>query len=265
MSLQQASIENRAILVIGHNKRFYLRVKRWMDIVLSLALVVLLAPLIIFICICIKLDSPGPVFFRQTRAGQNCRRRERRAQRLSGMANLGERRARKDRREKNLHGKPFAFFKFRTMYVNADPEIHRQFVQELIKNQTTETPAAKKPGTPTYKMDRDPRVTRVGRILRKTSLDELPQLFNVLRGEMSLVGPRPPIPYEVDYYQEWHRERLYVLPGITGLWQVHGRSRVPFDEMVRMDLYYIEHMSLSLDLKILIRTPWAVLSAKGAA
>jgi lipopolysaccharide/colanic/teichoic acid biosynthesis glycosyltransferase len=118
--------------------------------------------------------------------------------------------------------------------------------------------------TGTLKIPNDPRITRVGKIIRKTSIDELPQLFNVLRGDMSLVGPRPPIPYEVELYQDWHKRRFEAIPGMTGLWQIAGRNRVSFDEMVRMDIEYIEHQSLLLDVQILIKTPFAVVSGKGA-
>ena len=137
-----------------------------------------------------------------------------------------------------LHGHPFTLLKFRTMTDSCDVG-------------GRPLPAAE-------------RLTRLGRLLRKTSIDELPQLFNVLRGEMSLVGPRPPLPYEAELYQDWHKRRFEALPGITGWWQVKGRNRVSFDEMVRMDLYYAEHSSLWLDLRILLQTPWAVISGRGA-
>ena len=142
------------------------------------------------------------------------------------------------------------------MNMNNDPTIHQQFVKNLIENQVTH---------PTYKIQNDPRMTPIGRFLRKTSLDELPQFMNVLRGDMSLVGPRPPIPYEVENYRDWHRRRVIeVKPGITGLWQVEGRSRTTFDEMVRLDLRYIQHQSVWLDMKILAKTPLAVISGQGA-
>jgi lipopolysaccharide/colanic/teichoic acid biosynthesis glycosyltransferase len=145
------------------------------------------------------------------------------------------------------------------MFVNNDSAIHQDYVRKLIAKETTDAAAG------TYKIKNDPRVTAIGRILRKTSLDELPQFINVLRGDMSLVGPRPPIPYEFEHYSLWHRRRiLEARPGITGIWQIDGRSRTTFDEMVRMDLRYIRNQSLWLDLKILFKTPFAVLRGDGA-
>jgi lipopolysaccharide/colanic/teichoic acid biosynthesis glycosyltransferase len=153
------------------------------------------------------------------------------------------------------YGKRFTFLKFRSMYVANDHAIHEEFVKTLIAG-------AKKP---VYKLTNDPRITPIGRFLRKTRLDELPQFLNVLRGQMSLVGPRPPIPYEVEVYDIWHRRRLLeVKPGITGLWQVMGRSRTTFNEMVRLDLYYARSWSVWLDLKILWRTPRVVFMGDGA-
>ncbi len=149
------------------------------------------------------------------------------------------------------------------MYSHADSTIHEKYVEEFIKEGKSNGDGPG--GRPIFKIVRDPRVTPIGRILRKTSLDELPQLFNVLRGDMSLVGPRPPIPYEIKQYSIWHRRRLLeVKPGITGLWQVYGRSRTTFDEMVRMDLYYARNWSLGMDLRLLAMTPVAVLRGDGA-
>jgi len=200
--------------------------KRFLDIVGSLVGLILLAPLLLAIAVAIKLTSSGPVLFRQQRVGQ--------------------------------YGRRFSFLKFRSMYAQNDPRVHEDFVKNLIAGAKTE-------GQKVYKMTHDPRITPVGRFLRRTSLDELPQLWNVLRGDMSLVGPRPPIPYEVRHYDIWHRRRLLaVKPGITGLWQVTGRSRVGFDEMVRLDLQYAQTWSLWLDLKLLLLTPRAVLEGKGA-
>ncbi len=164
----------------------------------------------------IRRGSRGPAVFRQERAG--------------------------------LEGRPFVFYKFRTMTHRNDDSIHRAYSEKLINGW------AAKDGSRSFKMKDDPRVTRFGRFLRKSSLDELPQLFNVLRGDMSLVGPRPPIEYEIEHYQEWHKQRLEAKPGITGLWQVSGRSQVPFDEMVMLDIHYTENWSLLLDLKILLKT-----------
>jgi lipopolysaccharide/colanic/teichoic acid biosynthesis glycosyltransferase len=206
--------------------------KRTFDVVGSVVAVVLLSPLLLAIAVAIKLTSSGPVFFRQKRIGQR--------------------------------GVPFTFLKFRSMLVSNDPQQHRDFVTEFISGRTP-SEAAKQNGHVVYKITCDPRVTRIGGFLRKTSFDELPQLFNVLSGEMSLVGPRPPITYEIEAYQPWHLRRvLEAKPGITGLWQVSGRSRLRFDDMVRLDLRYAQRWSLWLDFKILLRTPRAVISGEGA-
>ena len=202
--------------------------KRAIDVAGSLFALTLLAPIMLLIAALIKLTSPGPVFFRQPRVGQ--------------------------------FGIPFTFLKFRSMHVNNDPKIHQQYVASLIAGKV-----AGQGGATVFKIKNDPRVTRLGRILRKTSLDELPQFINVLKGEMSLVGPRPPIDYEVDRYEMWHRRRvLEVKPGITGLWQVEGRSKVTFDQMVRLDLKYARKWTIGMDLKILLMTPKAVVSGDGA-
>lgn len=189
------------------------------------------SPLLLLIALAIRLDSRGTVLLRQTRVGQ--------------------------------HGRLFTCYKFRTMAQNADPELHRRymraFIHDCLPNRDEPTPSAA-----VFKLADDPRVTRVGRILRRTSLDELPQLLNVLRGDMSLVGPRPALPYEVEEYEAWHRARLGVAPGITGWWQVYGRSRVSFEQMVTMDLHYIARQSLALDIKLLLLTVPAVVLRKGA-
>ncbi len=213
------------------SKRVPLMLKRCLDTVGSLLAILVLAPLMILIAAAIKFTSPGPVLFRQTRLGQ--------------------------------HGKSFVFLKFRSMHAKADPAIHEAYVRRFISNKT-ESP---EPGgdRQVFKLQTDPRITRVGRFLRRTSLDEIPQFFNVLAGHMSLVGPRPPLPYEFARYEIWHRRRLRSMkPGITGLWQVEGRSRVKFDEMVRMDIAYASKWSLWTDIKILWRTPRAVVSGSGA-
>jgi exopolysaccharide biosynthesis polyprenyl glycosylphosphotransferase len=189
---------------------------------------ILLSPLLLMVAVAIKLDSPGPVLFRQTRVGEN--------------------------------GCLFTMLKFRSMKIGNDTRAHERHVASLIRENLN----VDQMGGSSLKLIDDPRITRVGRFIRRTSIDELPQLFNVLRGEMSLVGPRPPIPYELEMYQDWHKRRLEALPGITGLWQVRGRNRVSFDEMVRMDLEYIWHQSFWLDIGILLRTPLAVLSGRGA-
>jgi lipopolysaccharide/colanic/teichoic acid biosynthesis glycosyltransferase len=207
-------------------------VKRAMDIAGSIAALIVSFPLTAAIALLVKLTSKGPVLFRQDRVG--------------------------------LDGRTFTFLKFRSMYVSSDPTIHEDYVKALILG-TNVPQGGEEPRTGVYKLTRDPRVTPIGRFLRRTSLDELPQFLNVLKGEMSLVGPRPAIPYEIKSYDLWHRRRvLKVKPGITGLWQVEGRSRVTFNEMVRLDLRYVKSWSPLLDLKILLRTPKAVVSGSGA-
>jgi lipopolysaccharide/colanic/teichoic acid biosynthesis glycosyltransferase len=207
-------------------------VKRVIDVAGSVLALIVLAPCFLGIAAAIKLSSPGPIFFRQQRLGR--------------------------------YGVPFTFLKFRSMHAHCDPQRHREFVKQYIEGAGTSRAAGSNGHLP-YKITDDPRVTRVGRFLRRTSLDELPQFLNVLRGEMSLVGPRPPIPYEIEAYDIWHRRRLMeVKPGITGLWQVKGRSRVTFDDMVRLDLEYARMWSVRLDLKILLQTPRAVLFGGGA-
>jgi lipopolysaccharide/colanic/teichoic acid biosynthesis glycosyltransferase len=158
------------------------------------------------------------------------------------------------------NGRRFNMIKYRSMAADADPKVHETYVTRLIQQNV----GVDESSQATLKMAVDPRITRVGRFLRKISLDELPQLFNVIRGEMSLVGPRPPLPYEVAVYQDWHKRRLEAIPGITGLWQVEGRNQVSFDEMVRLDLTYIERQSLWLDFKILLKTPLSVFNGRGA-
>jgi lipopolysaccharide/colanic/teichoic acid biosynthesis glycosyltransferase len=210
-----------------HARRFSRALKRMMDIVGSVLALVVCSPVVLAIALAIKLTSKGPIFFRQLRVGQ--------------------------------HGVPFTFLKFRSMHAGNDPNIHRDYVLKLIAGKA-EPETSNGNGQGVYKLTKDSRITSVGSFLRKTSLDELPQFFNVLVGDMSLVGPRPPIPYEVEAYDFWHRRRLLeAKPGITGLWQVNGRSRVKFDEMVRLDLRYAKHWSPWMDMKILARTPWAVL------
>ncbi len=201
--------------------------KRFIDVVLSVLALLVLSPVFLLIAIAVKLSSSGPVLYRQERVGQ--------------------------------FGKTFTFLKFRSMWVSNDPSIHEQYVRKLIAG------GLKQPENGVFKIQNDPRVTWVGRLLRKTSLDEIPQFWNVLSGEMSLVGPRPPVPYEVAVYDIWHRRRLLeAKPGITGLWQVTGRSRTCFDDMVRLDLHYMQSSCLMLDLKILLQTPRAVVAGDGA-
>jgi lipopolysaccharide/colanic/teichoic acid biosynthesis glycosyltransferase len=211
-----------------NGRRSLLVIKRTLDITVSAIIAIICAPLFLAIAIAVRISSRGPILFRQERIGQ--------------------------------YGKPFTFLKFRSMYTGNDHSEHKEFVTKLISKDV-----ASHDGNGVYKITNDKRVTRVGKFLRRTSLDELPQLINVLTGDMSLVGPRPPIPYELAAYQTWHRRRvLEVKPGITGLWQVTGRSSVKFDEMVRLDLRYATTWTPWLDLKILIRTPMAVIKGSGA-
>jgi lipopolysaccharide/colanic/teichoic acid biosynthesis glycosyltransferase len=203
-------------------------VRRFLDIALAVASVLVLSPILIALAIAIRLDSPGPAFFRQRRVG------------------VGER--------------EFTVLKFRSMRSDADPRGHREYVTALIQGRVTNGGSKD-----LYKLAVDDRITPVGRWIRRWSLDELPQLFNVIAGQMSLVGPRPAIPYEVDEYPSWYRARFAVKPGMTGLWQVSGRNERTYEEMVRLDIEYAERRSLLLDLSILARTPLTVLARRGAA
>ncbi|MFZ3215851.1 MAG: sugar transferase [Candidatus Acidiferrales bacterium] len=213
------------------SKKQLLVVKRVLDIVGSSVALILSAPLFLLIALVVKVTSKGPVFFKQERLGQ--------------------------------FGKTFTCLKFRSMKVNNDLRIHREFMKGVING--THDGITDDGSMPVFKMKDDPRITRIGRIIRRTSLDELPQFLNILRGEMSLVGPRPPLAYEYEEYDIWHRRRvLEVKPGLTGLWQVRGRSHVRFDDMVRLDLQYARDWSLWLDVQILLKTPRAVVLGDGA-
>jgi lipopolysaccharide/colanic/teichoic acid biosynthesis glycosyltransferase len=202
--------------------------RRSLDLVGACLALLVLAPLVIAILLAVRIDSGGPALFRQRRLGRD--------------------------------KQPFTLLKFRTMYVHADEQRHRDYVRGLIGAADVQ-----REGGGLYKLHRDDRVTRVGRFLRHWSLDELPQLWNVVRGEMSLAGPRPVLGYEVDIYPSWYEERFAVKPGITGLWQVSGRNERTYEEMVRLDIEYVRRQSLRLDLSILFRTVWTVLSRRGAA
>ena len=252
----------------GDDRTASLMVKRFLDYAMASVFLLLTLPLIAAIAAAIKLSSPGPVLFVQQRVGKG--------------------------------GRVFPFYKFRTMKHNSDDRVHREFSREFIcgdngiaargssnghhangnghtvhasanghhangkrQRSTEQDNGARARNGKVYKLTRDPRVTAVGQFLRRTSLDELPQLLNVLRGEMSLVGPRPPVLYELEHYQDWHKQRLSAWPGITGLWQVSGRSSVPFDEMVLLDLYYIEHRSTYMDLQIMAKTVPVMLLGSG--
>ena len=214
---------------IGINQN-YERTKRLLDIIFTLLIFIPLCIIIAIAAPCIRLDSKGPIFFRQKRVGRN--------------------------------GVEFDMLKFRSMYVNSDDSLHREAIakymsgQQLVDSPTSDL---------SYKKVDDPRVTRVGRFLRKASIDELPQFFNVLRGEMALVGPRPPLPYEVESYNLYHRMRLSGKPGLTGPWQVYGRSRVPFETMVEMDIAYLRRQTLREDLKLIALTVPVMIVGRGGA
>src|ERR1700741_576614 len=203
--------------------------KRTFDLIVSALAIVLLLPLWLLVALVIKLDSKGPVFYTQERVG--------------------------------MDGRLFLLYKFRTMKAGADSQLHREYQKAFIAGRAEANLGDD--SKPTYKLLTDPRITRIGKLLRRTSLDEVPQLLNVLSGDMSVVAHGPPIPYEVEAYELWHRKRLDMKPGLTGLWQVSGRNRLPFEEMVRLDLFYIENWSLLLDLKIILRTGFVMIAGEG--
>lgn len=246
---QQISFDNLreldefALCPVVKSRTFYYLTKRTLDLVLASILLILLLPMMIIIAILIKRDSPGPIFFIQERVGSRRRTKK-------GTSYWQQVR--------------FRCYKFRTMVYNADPSIHQAYIKALIHNDCDEMASLQGKPTQITKLVNDPRITRLGKFLRKSSLDEFPQLINVIRGEMSLVGPRPAIPYEVEMYKPWQRQRLETKPGMTGLWQVTARSTAAFDEIIKLDIKYIEQQSLWLDLKILFKTPYVVLSCKGA-
>jgi lipopolysaccharide/colanic/teichoic acid biosynthesis glycosyltransferase len=233
--LESEAQEVRALYIMGleqaqgtHSRTLYGWAKRAIDVIVSTVLLVLLSPLMLAIGIVVKATSPGPSVLIQERVGRD--------------------------------GRVFPFYKFRSMYQNPDRSAEIKFAREYINGRVLSTVE----WNGIFKPANDARVTPVGRLLRKASLDELPQLFNVLKGDMSLVGPRPSMPYEVDAYKTWHLRRLEVLPGITGLAQIRGRSSLTFRDIVRIDIEYIERRSLLLDLKILLRTLPVVISGHGA-
>ena len=226
------------------NRPVYYALKRALDVVLSILLLLVLGPLMLAIAIAIRLYSPGPVFFKQERVGAK--------RHAHGGQMFWERTT-------------FRCLKFRTMHVNADPSIHKAFVKALIKNDHAGMESIQGGKSKIRKLVHDDRITRPGKLLRRLSLDELPQLWNVLRGEMSLVGPRPAIPYEVDVYSSWHLRRLEAQPGITGLQQTTARSTADFDEQVQLDIRYVDNQTIWLDLAIILKTPFVILSTIGAA
>ena len=209
--------------------RLYPAFKRTVEKFLALVLLIAFAPFIAFIALLIRLDSPGAALFRQTRIGKD--------------------------------GKPFTFYKFRSMYEDIDRDAHHAFLKAFVNGDVSE--GADERGI--FKPVKDNQITSVGRFLRKTSMDELPQLLNIIRGEMSFIGPRPNVPAEVEAYKEWHKRRLDVLPGVTGLAQINGRSSINFDQIARYDLEYVEKESLLTDLRILFGTIPSVLQGKGAS
>ncbi|MBN2329981.1 MAG: sugar transferase [Candidatus Omnitrophica bacterium] len=202
--------------------------KRCMDITGALAALVLFSPVFLFLYLLLKITSPGPAFFLQKRIGRG--------------------------------GKPFTMIKFRTMHVNADDSVHKQYLKDIIHESTQHAGALSRRTMKKLDKENDPRIIPIGKFLRKSHMDELPQLINVLRGEMSLVGPRPPIPYEAEEYALWHQGRLNVIPGMTGLWQVSGKNDLTFEEMCRLDIVYSRRCSPWMDLSILFRTVFVVAS-----
>ena len=196
--------------------------KRAMDVIGSMVGLVLTSPVLGLVALAVKLESPGPVLFRQQRLG--------------------------------LGGRPFTLYKFRSMHLSAEQSRHRDHVQDLIRGERPQTSSS----AAWLPIPLDPRVTRLGAFLRRSHLDELPQLINIARGDMSLVGPRPPIPYEVEVYEPWHLRRLSVIPGLTGLWQATGWGRLSFDEGVALDLAYIDRRSFWFDLGLILRTLWQI-------
>lgn len=221
--------------------------KRIFDVCLVLLALPVIIPVVIIIAICIKLDSKGPVFFSQKRVG---------AKLVEGSQGF------------TWEQQDFMLLKFRTMIPDAPSDLHQSFVKAYIAGDEAEMARIQRVsstgGRNSYKLERDPRITRIGYWLRKTSLDELPQFWNILKGDMSLVGPRPAIPYEVDMYEPWHHQRLQTVQGLTGYWQTSGRSSISFEEMVNLDIDYIQRQSFWMDLKILLLTVPVVVFRKGA-
>ena len=232
-----------AMSLVAENRDAYYMSKRVLDFVIASVFLALLSPFMLLIAVLIKLYSPGPIFFVQERVG-----------------------AKRQRRGKQVYWQKTVFrcYKFRTMRINADSSLHQAYMRALIENNEEKMDELQGQDTKIRKLIRDPRITRPGRFLRKFSLDELPQFWNVVRGDMSLVGPRPAIPYEVELYKSWYLGRLQAQPGITGLQQVTARSTFDFDQQMRLDIEYIKNQSFWLDLQIMLRTPLVVISTKGA-
>ena len=242
IELIRKSDPNALSLVTENNDGYYVA-KRLLDFVIAFVLLTLLAPIMLLIAVTIILYSPGPVFFVQERVG-----------------------AKRQRRGNHSYWRKVNFrcYKFRTMRIDADSSLHQAYMRALIENDHEKMAELQGQETKIRKLVRDPRITRPGKFLRKSSLDELPQLWNVLRGEMSLVGPRPAIPYEVELYKSWYLRRLEAQPGITGLQQVTARSTFDFDQQMRLDTQYVQNRSFWLDLKIMLKTPFVIISTKGA-
>src|SRR4030066_798962 len=228
----------QAVNPVSENRSHYFKSKRILDFSLALLALIILSPLMALVAIMIKLDSPGPIFFRQDRVS-----------------------VRRKFYNHVTYWQKYTFrcYKFRTMVCDADPSLHKSYIKALINNDCESMASLQGGDTQIRKLTHDPRITRIGRILRKSSIDEIPQFINALLGEISLVGPRPAIPYEVEMYKPWHYRRLETKPGITGLWQVTARSTWDFDEIVSLDIQYIDHQSFWMDLQILMKTPIAVL------
>lgn len=232
-----------ALRLVLENRNTYYAVKRVLDFVIALFFLLMLSPLMLIIAVIIRLYSPGPVFFVQERVGAK--------RQVRGRYSYWQK-------------VTFPCYKFRTMRIDADNSIHRAYIQALIENDQEQMDVLQGQASNIRKLVKDPRITRPGKFLRKFSLDELPQFWNVLRGDMSLVGPRPAIPYEVELYEPWYLQRLEAQPGITGLQQVEARSSIDFNHQMKLDIQYIEQQSLWLDIKLIAKTPLIVFSAKGA-
>lgn len=232
-SVEQSVISKDFTELLVEQKPFYEFVKRTQDVILSLIALILLGPLWLFMALLVRLSSPGPVIYKQKNV-------------------VGR------------YGKIMTVYKFRTMYTHMDDDIHRKTIARFVKGEQIDTVEKDGEEVPVYKMTKDPRVIPIGSVLRKFGLDEIPQLLNVLKGEMSLVGPRAPLLYEYQHYSARHKLRLEVMPGITGLYQVTARSAVPFEKMIEIDLDYVQHRSYWMDLKIMFVTPWVLITGKGA-
>ncbi|MEO1289536.1 MAG: sugar transferase [Chloroflexota bacterium] len=240
--LKNGSIWDYPTFETFHTETSYF-MKRALDVMIATTALIIFSPIMLITAIIVRLDSKGSSLFKQERIGAR----------------------RDDNGEWQVS--PFTMYKFRSMRQDASDDIHRQYVKSFIQDDADTMELlqnGEKSDDSQYKLVNDTRVTKVGKFIRKTSIDELPQLFNVLKGDMSIVGPRPALKYEVDLYKDWQKERLHALPGITGLWQVTARSSVKFDVMVDLDIEYVHHRSILLDLWIIIMTPKAILSGKGA-